>query len=219
MFTFQLCFDSQVPCIVDCTTTIKIYQSESGFTYRTHTHTHTHTQTYSMWSVPVLLAVLPFLLDGDKHIFTVRGLRSFRMNCFKYPVCWFHSQHCSRDLVVLSCQCGSTARVYASVRWILTAITSDTKWLFFWRLCSVSWRNSFPVMAARTSAPRCSQPWLLQYLHVYAHNFHLLFLEQSAASRGPERSTAVSRAQLGFHDWGGWAWLCSTRLEGREGKV
>ena len=43
MFTFQLCFDSQVPCIVDCTTTIKIYQSESGFTYRTHTHTHTHT--------------------------------------------------------------------------------------------------------------------------------------------------------------------------------
>ena len=70
MFTFQLCFDSQVPCIVDCTTTIKIYQSESGFTYRTHTHTHTHTQTYSIWSVPVLLAVLPFSCRMETNIFS-----------------------------------------------------------------------------------------------------------------------------------------------------
>lgn len=76
------------------------------------------------------------------------------------------------------------------------------KVVVFWRLCPVSCSNSFPVMAGRTSAPRCSQPWLLQYLHVYAHNFHLLFLEQSAAEAWREtRGTAVSRAQLGFHDW------------------
>lgn len=76
------------------------------------------------------------------------------------------------------------------------------KVVVFWRLCSVSCCNSFPVMAGRTSALRRSQPWLLQYLHVYAHNFHLLFLEQSAAGAWREaRGTAVSRTQLGFHDW------------------
>lgn len=76
------------------------------------------------------------------------------------------------------------------------------KVVVFWRLCPVSCSNSFPVMAGRTSAPRCSQPWLLQYLHVYAHNFHLLFLEQSAAGAWREApGTTVSRAQLGFHDW------------------
>lgn len=90
------------------------------------------------------------------------------------------------------------------------------KVVVFWRLCSVSCCNSFPVMAERTSAPRCSQPWLLQYLHVYAHNFHLLFLEQSAAGAWREaQGTAVSRAQLGFHDWE--AGPDYARLSGEEG--
>lgn len=47
-----------------------------------------------------------------------------------------------------------------------------------------------------------SAPWLLQYLHVYTHNFHLLFLEQSTTGASREaRGIAASRAQLGFHDW------------------
>lgn len=99
--------------------------------------------------------------------------------------------------------------VFMCVRACLCFCVSDPdsyhfwhKVVVFWRLCSVSCCNSFPVMAERTSAPRCSQPWLLQYLHVYAHNFHLLFLEQSAAGAWREaQRTAVSRAQLGFHDW------------------
>lgn len=93
------------------------------------------------------------------------------------------------------------------------------KVVVFWRLCPVSCCNSFPVMAERTSAPRCSQPWLLQYLHVYAHNFHLLFLEQSAAG-GLERSAGnCCKSRSTWVSWlGGWAWLCSTRRRGREGR-
>lgn len=54
----------------------------------------------------------------------------------------------------------------------------------------------------RTSAPCCYQPWLLQCLHVYAHSFHLLFLEQSATGAHREaRGMVVSRSQLGFRDW------------------
>lgn len=39
--------------------------------------------------------------------------------------------------------------------------------------------------------------WWLEYLHVYAKNFHLLFLEQSESLRQTE-GIAATRAQLGF---------------------
>lgn len=57
-------------------------------------------------------------------------------------------------------------------------------------------------MMEGTSAPHCSQQRIRQYLHVCAHNFHLLFLEQSATGAWREAlGIAISCAQLGFHDW------------------
>lgn len=104
------------------------------------------------------------------------------------------------------------ACVYASVCWSLTAITSDTKQLFSERFALLHVLiASLLRRRGKTSAPRRSQPWLLQYLHVYSHNFHLLYLEQSAAeARSEARGTALSPAQLGFHDWEAgpdYAWL------------
>ncbi len=50
----------------------------------------------------------------------------------------------------------------------------------------------------------------LEYLHVYAQNFHLLFLEQSESFR---EGIAATRAQLGFWVIGGWSWLSAAQVE------
>lgn len=119
--------------------------------------------------------------------------------------------------VWLDCVCLRVCvRVYASVCWILTAITSDTKWLFsegfapFHVVIASLWWRRGPLLHAALSHDSCNI-----YMFTLTISICCFWNNQQLGAWREARGTAVSRAQLGFHDWGGWAWLCSSRGEGR----
>lgn len=93
-------------------------------------------------------------------------------------------------------------RVYASVCWILTAITSDTKWLFsegfapFHVVIASLWWRRGPLLHAALSHDSCNI-----YMFTLTISICCFWNNQQPGAWREARGTAVSRAQLGFHDW------------------